>query len=227
MLEIDSNRYKGNNSEPLSLPCEAVDEVADRCFGLILDEIDYGVVVIGADGSVAYTNHAARAEMRESRLIAVLDGVLRLSNPADMATLTDAIRAACRQGFRRLILLGEGRRRLNLAVVPLSARVNDEPSPVLLLLGKQSMCEKLTTHWYAVSHGLTPAEQAVLERLSEGQDPGDIALSHRVAISTIRTQIASLRLKAGVSSIGGLLRQVALLPPVLTSLRSLPTGPAA
>jgi DNA-binding CsgD family transcriptional regulator len=40
-----------------------------------------------------------------------------------------------------------------------------------------------------------------------------------VAISTVRTQIGNLRLKTGAQSIRALVRQVAVLPPLMCALR--------
>ena len=40
-----------------------------------------------------------------------------------------------------------------------------------------------------------------------------------VAVSTVRTQIGSIRIKTGASSIRELVRQVAVLPPLVGALR--------
>jgi DNA-binding CsgD family transcriptional regulator len=40
-----------------------------------------------------------------------------------------------------------------------------------------------------------------------------------VAVSTVRTQIGSIRAKAGAGSISELVRQVAVLPPLVGALR--------
>jgi hypothetical protein len=45
-----------------------------------------------------------------------------------------------------------------------------------------------------------------------------------VALSTVRTQIGSIRTKTGAGSIRDLVRQVALLPPLVGALRG-PGGP--
>jgi hypothetical protein len=48
-----------------------------------------------------------------------------------------------------------------------------------------------------------------------------------VGLSTIRTQIGSIRLKTGASSIRALVRQVALLPPLVSALQAAPVAPLA
>ena len=53
----------------------------------------------------------------------------------------------------------------------------------------------------------------------EGAPPGEIASGLGVAVSTVRTQIGNLRLKTGAGSIRALVRQVAVLPPLVSVLR--------
>jgi DNA-binding CsgD family transcriptional regulator len=61
----------------------------------------------------------------------------------------------------------------------------------------------------------------VLEALSAGLHPGEIATRHGVGISTIRSQIGSIRSKTRSDSISALVRQVAVLPPLVGALRSM------
>jgi hypothetical protein len=49
-----------------------------------------------------------------------------------------------------------------------------------------------------------------------------VASAHGVALSTVRSQIGSIRLKTGAASIRDLLAQVARLPPLMGRLRSGP-----
>jgi DNA-binding CsgD family transcriptional regulator len=68
--------------------------------------------------------------------------------------------------------------------------------------------------------GLTPAETRVLELLCAGVRPTEIAGRAGVAVSTVRTQIGSIRAKTGAASIRELVRQVAVLPPLVGALRN-------
>jgi DNA-binding CsgD family transcriptional regulator len=193
-------------------------DVLAQCLALVLDQIDYGVLLVAASGAVVYANRTARAELRGPHVLDVSNGRVRLAQAKPTETLYDAIRAASLHGLRRLVSLADGERSISIAVVPLLKRQENSVAPILLLFGKQSVCEKLSLHWYGVGHGLTPTERAVLEGLLEGLEPSEIARSHGVLISTVRTQIASLRLKTGTGSIGALLQQLARLPPVVTML---------
>jgi DNA-binding CsgD family transcriptional regulator len=49
--------------------------------------------------------------------------------------------------------------------------------------------------------------------------PTAIAERQNVAVSTVRTQIGSIRAKTGAGSISELVRQVAVLPPLVGALR--------
>ena len=93
------------------------------------------------------------------------------------------------------------------------------PTPTLVVLGKQRMCEHLSVQGYARSYGLTAAEARVLLALCGGDRPEEVAARLDIAISTVRTQIGSIRSKTGVRSINALLQQVAMLPPIMGALR--------
>ena len=191
-----------------------------RCYELMLDEIDYGVLLLDGDAQVLHLNHAARCELDAQHPLQLLGRQLRAREAADVLRLHDALQAAAQRGLRRLLMLGQGEHRVALAVVPLRAAAGDGRSATQLSMGKRQMCGGLGVHWFARDHGLTLAETRVLEALSEGLPPNDIAARHGVGISTIRSQIGSIRLKTRSDSIGALVRQVAVLPPLVGALRA-------
>lgn len=190
-----------------------------RWLSLMLDEIDYGMVLLGESGQVLHVNHAARAELDGDHPLQLLGRELRARLAADSAPLDEALQAAQR-GLRRLITLGGRGSSLTLAVVPLGALANGAPQATLLLLGKRRVCERLSVQWFARAHGLTPAETRVLEGLCSGLDPREVAGQHGVGLATVRTQIGSIRAKTGTESIRDLVQRVAVLPPMVSSLRS-------
>ena len=134
-------------------------------------------------------------------------------------------------------MLGAGAHRVSISVVPLPAgsyganaahgssshgghpRHEDLRPTTLLVLGKRQVCEQLSVQGYARSMRLTPAETQVLELLCAGVRPTQIARLQHVAVSTVRTQLGAIRNKTGAASISDLVRQVAVLPPLLTVLR--------
>lgn len=192
----------------------------------ILDEIDYGMLLASTDAQVAYMNHAARVELDELHPLQLLGRTLRARLPVDVAPLYDAL-AAAQRGLRKLVTLGEGLHRVSVSVVPLPAPGSDALAArplTLLVLGKRQLCGPLAVQGFARSVGLTPAETRVLELLCAGVRPTDIAGQVGVAVSTVRTQIGSVRAKTGAASIRDLVRQVAVLPPLVGALRSAPAA---
>ena len=190
-----------------------------RWLALMLDEIDYGMVLVGEGSQVLHVNHAARAELDDDHPLQLLGRELRTKLPQDVAPLHDALQAAAR-GLRRLVTLGEREQPLSMAVVPLGALARGAPQATLLLLGKRRVCERLSVQWFARTHALTPAETRVLEGLCQGLDPREVAEQHGVGLATVRTQIGSIRAKTGTESIRDLVQRVAVLPPMVSSLRS-------
>lgn len=190
-----------------------------RWLALMLDEIDYGMVLLADDGHVLHVNHAARTELDGEHPLQLQGRELRARLPQDMASLHDALQAA-RRGLRRLVTLGERQEPFTMAVVPLGALATGAPQATLLLLGKKRVCESLSVQWFARTHALTPAETRVLEALCQGLDPREVADQHGVGLATVRTQIGSIRAKTGTESIRDLVRRVAVLPPMVSSLRA-------
>lgn len=184
--------------------------------GLAFDEIDYGVMLLDARLQLQFANHLARAELAQSRWLQRDGTRLAACRPSDRMQL-DAALADARRGLRSLIGLGPERERLGIAVMPLGAC--PAPGAVMLTLARSTLCEPLTLHGFARSHGLTEAERRVLEGLCDGEAPEAIARRLGVAISTVRTQLSSIRGKTRCSGTDQLLRAVARQPPLPVRLR--------
>src|SRR5687768_2303639 len=87
-----------------------------RCFAAMLDEIDYGMVLLLDEQQVVHTNHVARAELDELHPLQLLGDELRARHPADVPLLREALSAAAQRGLRRLIAVGTPEHRVQLAV---------------------------------------------------------------------------------------------------------------
>lgn len=190
-----------------------------RCYEMMLDEIDYGVLLLDGDAQVLHLNHAARCELDAQHPLQLLGAQLRAREPGDVLRLHEALQAASQRGLRRLLFLGQAEHRVALAVVPLGTPGRSGRAATQLSMGKRQVCGGLGVHWFARGYGLTLAETRVLEALSGGLQPNEIAARHGVGISTIRSQIGSIRQKTHSDSIGALVRQVAVLPPLVGALR--------
>lgn len=192
--------------------------LGNRWLALMLDEVDYGMVL--TEGTrVLHANHVALADLDDGHPLQLGGGVLRARDPQDMLHLQEAL-AGAQRGLRRLVTVGEGERRVSLAVVPLGALGLGGPGATLVMMGKRQVCQRLSVQWFARSYLLTPAETRVLEGLCEGLEPREIAELHAVGLATVRTQIGSIRAKTGADSIRSLVGQVAKLPPMVSSLRA-------
>ena len=186
----------------------------------MLDELDYGILLLSPDRHLMLMNHAARAELDEAHPLQVFGRELRARDPRDVAPLHDALLAASCRGLRRLLRMGDGEHSVSLAVVPLP-----DSNPVLeqacmVTLGKRRVCQQLSVQWFAQCHGLTAAEARVLEVLCAGITPRAAALHLGVGLATVRTQIGCIRAKAGADSMRTLVQQVAKLPPMVSMLRA-------
>lgn len=211
MLDDDPRAYRGPERRAgLSL--------AQRRMAQMLDAIDYGMLLLSEETLVLHVNKAARRELDEQHPLQLLGQQLRSRLTQDVLPLRDALAAAGR-GLRRLLTLGDGPQRSTVAVVPLAPVAGEAQHGVLLVLGKRQVCETLSVEWFARSHGLTMAETAVLKGLCASSSPQEIADQQGVRLSTVRTQIGSIRAKTGADSIRGLVRQVAVLPPLVDALQ--------
>jgi len=195
----------------------AAASLSAQWLSLVLEELDYGVLLVNASGLLLHCNLAARHSLDALHPLEMLDGQVRARSTVDQPNLADALRNAEQNGRRCLLRLGEGSTRANIVVVPLNRNV--EQAAVLLVLERQQICGDLAAQWFALRYGLTPAETEVLKALSAGARPASVANQQGVAISTVRTQIQSIRAKSGAASIGELMRQLAVLPPLMSALR--------
>lgn len=191
---------------------------AARCLALALDEIDYGLLLVTDGSQVQHANHTARAELDDSHPLQLLGRELRARQPQDVVRLHEALSGAQR-GLRKLVTLGESPQQVTIAVVPLPREPQDINHATLLVLGKRQVCGQLAVQWFARVHGLTPAETRVLESLCNGLEPREVAQLNHVGLATVRTQIGSIRAKTGADSIRSLVRQVSVLPPMVSTLR--------
>ncbi len=198
----------------------AAASLSSHWMSLVLEELDHGVLLLNAAGAVLHCNLAARRSLDPSHPLELVGHQLRTRLPSDATALAEALEAAEQDGRRCLLRLGDeqaGCGRANIVIVPLNRDVNQ--AAVLLILERRQLCGDLAAQWFALRHQLTPAETEVLKALSAGAKPSDVALLQGVAISTVRSQIQSIRSKSGADSIGELLRQLAMLPPLVSTLR--------
>ncbi len=184
----------------------------------LVDEIDCGVMVCQADSTICFANQAMRHG--DPPCDAGHDAAAALRCDArDAACLHAAVLQAATKGRRQLILLAHGPRRRMVSVAPLRLGGVAEPR-VLLMLGRRMSCSALAVEMLGAAYALTLAERRVLAGLLADAAPREIAETLGVQLSTVRSQITSIRLKAGVRSIEALLLLAAEVPPLAAVVRS-------
>ncbi len=209
---------------------------------LALNQVDYGLVVVDVDtGAVQFANALGRDVLddiaddtggkRCDTGLCLVNGRVMTRRPIHADLLRHTL-ARTRAGLRGLLSLGAGDQTSAVAVVPLSAPQAgpaagtqaeenadaDAPCHALLVFAKQQLCDDSTMALFARERGLTNAEGQVLAQVCRGLRPAQIADHHGVQISTVRTQLRSIRLKTCTDTIRELVQKVSVLPPMARHL---------
>jgi hypothetical protein len=128
----------------------------------LLNEVDYGIVVLDWDGRVLYVNQSARSQLRRTQALRLERGEPLATSPRDASLLAGAVRDAAVQGLRRMVRVGTLPQPLALAVVPGPHCPGPNRHRVLVMLPRHQLCEPLSTYGFARDHGLSAAETQVL-----------------------------------------------------------------
>ena len=195
----------------------------------VLDEVDYGLVLIAADGHVVHANHAARVELAGARTLQLNGRRLVGRSVGDQRALDDALTGARDGGKRRMLAfapsgaLSEGKS-CDLSIVPLPAALsaNHSGHAVLIALPRSRIAETLSVDAYARELGLSRREQQVLAGLCEGLRVKEIAAQLEIGDETVRSHVKRLKAKTGCTSIVDIVNQVSRLPPMVGALRQAP-----
>jgi DNA-binding CsgD family transcriptional regulator len=190
-----------------------------RWLARMLDETDHGMLLVSPLGALRHANLPARHELALAHSLRLLNGHIQAAEAGQHGVFHQAL-ADAQRGRRRLVTLGLQDRALSLALVPMDADRPEAEALVLLVLGKRRSCETLTIDFFARTQGLTLAETKVLQALCEGQRPKEAAREFGVAVSTIRTQISSIRTKTQTASIRDLVGRVTTLPPITLAMKA-------
>ncbi|MDO9201206.1 MAG: LuxR family transcriptional regulator [Hydrogenophaga sp.] len=212
------NPIEWNSSAQASMSQHLLPELNSSHLLRVLDEIDYGILVVNTDGHILHSNHLARHELASGNVIFSHGRMLMGATTELTEQIELAVAHACR-GQRRLVLLPIEGRELSAAFIPLSHPLETDSPTVLVLLSRQNTCDNLAVRMFARSHGLSSSEESVLIGLCAGLSVPEIAQSNGVAHSTVRSQVKSLREKTASTSVRQLMRRVSSLPPVVPALR--------
>jgi DNA-binding CsgD family transcriptional regulator len=194
------------------------------CLMRMLDEIDYGLILLDNRLRVWHTNHLARVELSRGQVLHVDGGRLQTRVVARQTALHSAQSRAA-QGIRSLLDLrpADGvHPGTSVAFVPMGhpAECYPDPLPVMVISCRPVLCAQISLHFFAQSYGLTRTEEAVLQALVDGCDVEDIVRVRGLAMSTVRSHVKQLRIKTQSNSMRELLNKVSVLPPVVSSVKT-------
>ena len=184
----------------------------------VIDEIDYGILVINAQREILQANHLARHELLTGHWMASVNNLLTGRSIDLCGQIEQGLKHACR-GQRKLVFLDSSQGDMPVAFIPLTHPVETDTPTVLVLLTRQKVCDNLAVRMYARAQCLSPSEESVMIGLCRGLEVSDIARENGVAQSTVRSQVKSLREKTGCPSIRRLIQRIHSLPPMVPALR--------
>lgn len=190
-----------------------------------LDEVDYALMLFRRDQTFWHGNHLARAMLGRGDRLFLEQGRLQARAPAHQQALHTGF-ARATQGIRCLLdipAIQGASSDSAVALVPMGhpAEWPNQAVPVLLIACRPALCAPLSLRFFAQAHGLTRTEEGVLADLVQGREVEDIAHQRQMAVSTARSHVKQLRLKTRSTSMRELLNKVAVLPPVVSAVRTL------
>ena len=191
----------------------------------VLDEVDYGLLMLSADGLVVHANHAARTELASTTSLRLAGKRLVSRTAMEQRQLDSALAAARDDGLRTMLTIatnGGGQDRLGLSIVPLPVALTRAHAghAVLISFERSRIAETLSVDAHAREHGLTLREQQVLGALCDGLRAKEIAQRLEIGEATVRTHVNNIKAKTGCASIVDIVKQVSRLPPMLAALRA-------
>jgi DNA-binding CsgD family transcriptional regulator len=181
----------------------------------VLDEVDHGMLLVNEDAEVRWANRSAVRDCGSAQPLHYDGRRVRAANAHDRDELTHAL-AGARRGRRSMLTVHGEHQSVCVGVVPLDGSLDDGDSVALLVLGKRAECDPLNLQFFAQMHRLTPAESAVLSGLCAGLRPSQVAARGGVALSTVRSQIDSIRQKTRARGVHDVVRMVQMMPPVVS-----------
>lgn len=183
----------------------------------LLDELDHGLIVLGADARILLANRHARLELAGERLLRRRQDRLAAGSARDELKMAVALENI-RRGRRSLVTLAGTDGELRLSFVPLSSSAQSSgrmpaAAMALVMLGKRNADEAATLQKYAHAYRLTGTEQALLPAIVRGLSVKAIANQRSVSVNTVRAHLGSIRAKTGARTLRVLMARLSSPPP--------------
>jgi|EndMetStandDraft_4_1072995.scaffolds.fasta_scaffold200108_1 DNA-binding CsgD family transcriptional regulator len=188
-----------------------------RC---VIEHVDYGLALIRMTSRrLQFANTSALLAMSgegsNASGLCLMDGRVSTLRSPDERQFERSITLA-RTGVRGLLNLATQGARTTVAVVPLGQPADDDDA--LLIFAKRQLCDSSAMALFARACELTAAESSVLASVCTGLRPHEVARRHGVQVSTVRSQLRSIRQKTRSKTVRELVETVSLLPPIARHL---------
>lgn len=205
----------------------------------VLNQVDYGLAAMTTDTrQLLFANGPATSALHAQSLqrsgLVLREGRVCTRVQADAPALDQALQRT-KTGQRALLQLQDAGRSALAGETSQhggsTGDATDSPSPTLvavmplncpgfalLAFTKQQLCDATTVTLFARESGLTNAEGQVLAQVCKGLRPTQIAVHQGVQISTVRSQLRSIRQKTACESVRDLVQRVSVLPPLALNL---------
>jgi len=190
-------------------------------FLMLMDELAFGLVVLGANARVLLCNQAARNELDRCRVLGEREHHLYARTQDGSKQLRSALDEVHR-GQRSLLHLVSDGAMVSLVASPPPTEYEATQATAILLFAKPAVCEPISLALFCRCHKLTRTEEHVLGILCLGYSTPEIATQMQVAVSTVRSHVRSLCAKTGACGVRSLVNLVAVLPPVAAGQRLAP-----
>ncbi|APW36929.1 hypothetical protein RD110_06755 [Rhodoferax koreense] len=203
-----------------SAPAHKPEIAAEALLTAALEQVAYGLALVHIDTrQLRFANGLAHEAMSAPGNVQTglcgAHGRLATVQRGNAGQLDRALQRA-KTGMRGLLALGVDSVAPSVAVVPLSTAAGN--GHALLVFSKRQLCDSSTVALFARERGLTGAEGNVLAAVCTGLRPREIATLHHVQISTVRSQLRSIRLKTRCETIRQLVETISVLPPTARHL---------
>jgi DNA-binding CsgD family transcriptional regulator len=192
--------------KPLKNPTTALRDL--ELLSTIFEHLAEGIAVVSAEGRLIFANAEAK------RTIAILYSKCKLggdfcADDAESKTLKKALTQAAFKKKRSLLEIKVSNEPIQVLLSPL---LMTNRGLVLVTFGTPITMALASLKAFADLYRLTSAELNVLEKFARGVKPARIAALQCVALSTINTQLASIRAKTQTSSALELMAKLIKIP---------------
>ncbi|MBI5719580.1 MAG: helix-turn-helix transcriptional regulator [Burkholderiales bacterium] len=184
------------------------------CLVAAVNRLAFGMAVLDIEGTLHFANTAALAAIRRTGW-QLSDGRLQPPAEPELSAWRRALSEVCVGERHRLIEIQAGETTLFVSLSSAHESAHDGGRAwAIATFEREELCGPLELQMFSSRHGLTLAENQVLQRLCRGERPAEIAREHGVARSTVLTQVAAIRSKTHRGSVLELLHKLSRMPAV-------------